>query len=638
MSKFAIRVVLFAAVFLLGLGRGFADIPPGPPPRPRPRPQPIAPSQPAKYQVVAFWRLSNLSQSLATIGTYVPFPVPAQEGLKSLLGDFYGVVNQTAPVDVVLALDAATVPNLDAPPPVAVAFSVSSVAETRRIAKARGVLNGATTDRASISLPFAGESVPCALFGATGPGKIVCSTNDQYVSGLAPLLLQANVPGAQGKDLYGEVMVSTFESIFSAQWKQILDTGALTLPKKLSMGDPQFDRAMTDVIQAVIREMSAVSKDLSILAVDVSLKADQIQFSLGYKMVGTQSAWARSDAESAATKPSGPPAAFLALPKQVTSASFARSDPKWGRQLVAMVLPVLDAFLAKDGLPEADRQAIKDLLQKTSLKDGLSFDVMGVLQNPATAKPAKAPPNGLFSHDHFLSSSERLDGEKNATPAHIRKFCETWNRPGLQGYLRKKWKTLGVKIPLPVFRLENVAKPLGPQAAAMFFSLDLSWLKNNDKGKSALPSSLALYVVSTETGGRVWTATGANKAVLVSRLQTIGTLPQSETLASRADLGSIREPVWEAAGFMTLAGLVSSLDAALKEAEKKPGSPTANLPDLTNLLAVVPHHGEVPITSGTRAGSIGPRGLTKVASITIPKLVVEDMIALVMNLAANAKK
>lgn len=409
MSKFAIRVVLFAAVFLLGLGRGFADIPPGPPPRPRPRPQPIAPSQPAKYQVVAFWRLSNLSQSLATIGTYVPFPVPAQEGLKSLLGDFYGVVNQTAPVDVVLALDAATVPNLDAPPPVAVAFSVSSVAETRRIAKARGVLNGATTDRASISVPFGGESVPCALFGATGPGKIVCSTNDQYVSGLAPLLLQANVPGAQGKDLYGEVMVSTFESIFSAQWKQILDTGALTLPKKLSMGDPQFDRAMTDVIQAVIREMSAVSKDLSILAVDVSLKADQIQFSLGYKMVGTQSAWARSDAESAATKPSGPPAAFLALPKQVTSASFARSDPKWGRQLVAMVLPVLDAFLAKDGLPEADRQAIKDLLQKTSLKDGLSFDVMGVLQNPATAKPAKAPPNGLFSHDHFLSS-ERTPG------------------------------------------------------------------------------------------------------------------------------------------------------------------------------------------------------------------------------------
>lgn len=97
------------ALALLGLlavsaSPAVADVPPGPPP-----PQNVTPAPPrasaARPQIVATVRLPNLGQSVKTLGSYVPFPLPVQDGLQQLVGDFAKVINLAAPLDVVLALE-----------------------------------------------------------------------------------------------------------------------------------------------------------------------------------------------------------------------------------------------------------------------------------------------------------------------------------------------------------------------------------------------------------------------------------------------------------------------------------------------------------------------------------------------------
>ena len=77
------------------------------------------------------------------------------------------------------------------------------------------------------------------------------------------------------------------------------------------------------------------------------------------------------------------------------------------------------------------------------------------------------------------------------------------------------------------------------------------------------------------------------------------------------------------------------LDAILRATERSPLAKTGTQPERSgaSLLSIIPHHGEIPLTYGSRGGSIGPLGLTKVMTATIPRLVIEDLIALAMNLA-----
>ncbi len=630
------RNTRFFALALAGLGlaqspNAVADV--------APPPQPVSKLASARPTIFATVRLSNVAQSLKTLSGYVPFPLPLADTMQQTMGDFAKVIQLGAPVDVVFALESDTARR--GAPPWAVSFQVSSAEETRRIAKAHGLLGENRGNQTVIGIPL-GKSVsmPCLLSGNTGPGKVVCADNDHDRDLLQPSLQSLNVPAAQGKDLYAELSVAGVLSVYSTQWQQVLDAGTMMLPQRLSIGNPQFDRAATDAIKGLVGEVSLLSKDLSLLALDLAIRPEQVQLSLGYKMTGMQSAWAKTDADSAARKMSGPPPVFFTLPKDVVSASYHTTDPKLGFQVLAALLPLLDAFLQHDGLPEPDRVAVRDLFQKVPKWDGVMTTVLG---EGSVDKPQSGndPLTAMLGSHYYLSTSERSDGKPDESAAFIRGLTQVWNRPGIAAYLRKKWKTAGIKTPMPVLRAENVTKQLGPQATGMFLSLDLSGLSSQfDKsGKGQKHGPFSLYFVVAPIGGRTWNAFGGDKNLLIQKLQKQASLPAAETLAQRSGIAPLQEPSSQGGGFTTLAGWVGTIDSVLRAADKRGVMGKTAEPERSgaSLLSVIPHHGEVPLTYTTRAGQIGPQGLTRVMSLTVPQLVIEDLIALTMNLAQKGK-
>ncbi len=630
------------AVLLLSSAPAVADIPPqsdSPNDRPKAKsgPPPSTQAPLGKAQIVANVRVSNFSQSAKMLGGYVPFPLPVQESVQQLIGDFAKVVNQAAPIDLALGLEADAAQGMRSAPPWAVAFSVTSAEETRKIAKAQGLLGENRNGQTQLRFPLGkSDGMFCLLTGQVGPGKLACGMSERDRDLLAPQLATWNVPGGQGKDLYAEVSVAALMNIYATQWKQVLDAGAMMLPQRLSLGDPKFDRAATDAVQALLAQVALTGQDLSMLALDLTLRPEQVQLAFGYKMTGSQSAWAKADAEAAARKASPPPAAFTALPKEVVSASYYVTDPKWSKQVVDLMVPLLDGFLAHDGLADAERQAIKDLFLKLPKWDGVMTTVLGegVGDKPA---PAGDPLSTMLGNHYYLSTSDRAGSAADESPAFLRALAATWNRPGLQAYLKKKWKAGNIKTPIPVLRAENVAKLLGPDAAGLYLSMDLSGVSRElDKAsKGGKRGPFQIYMISAPIGGRVWSGVGSDKALVIQKLQKMAKLPAAETLASRNGLGAVQQPGWQSAGFTTLAGWIGLFDTVMRAAEKTPLGKPANAPSATSLLSVIPHHGEVPITYGTQGGSIGPQGLTKVMTASIPRLVIEDLIAIAMNLGAK---
>lgn len=629
-------------VLLLSSATAVADIPPqhdAPNDRPKAKsaPSPSTQAPLGKAQIVANVRLSNFSQSAKTLSGYVPFPLPVQESVQQFIGDFAKVVNQAAPIDFALGLEADAAQGMRSAPPWAVAFSVTSAEETRKIAKGQGLLGENRNGQTQLRFPLGkSDGMYCLLSGQAGPGKLACGMSERDRDLLAPQLANWNVPGGQGKDLYAELSVSALMGIYAAQWKQVLDAGAMMLPNRLALGDPQFDRAATDAVQALLGQVALTGQDLSMLALDMTLRPDQVQLSVGYKMTGSQSAWAKADAEAAVRKATAPPVAFTALPKDVVSASYYVTDPKWSKQVVDLMLPLLDGFLAHDGLPDPDRQAIKDLFVKIPKWDGVMTTVLGegVGDKPA---PAADPLSNMLGNHYYLSTSERTGGTPDDSPAFLRALAATWNRPGIQAYLKKKWKAGAIKTPLPVIRAENVAKPLGADAAGLYVSMDLSGFgRELDKAaKGGKRGPFQMYVISAPVGGRVWSGVGSDKALVIQKLQRMASLRANETLVSRTGLGAVQQPGWQSAGFTTLAGWIGLFDTVMKAAEKTPLGKNTATPSAASLLSVIPHHGEVPITYGTQGGSIGPQGLTKVMTASIPRLVIEDLIAIAMNLGAK---
>ena len=160
------------------------------------------------------------------------------------------MVNLGAPLDFVLAVQSE--PATRGAPPWAMAFQVNSVEETRRLAKAQGLLGENRGGQTQMQLPFGkGDRLLCLLSGNSGVGRMTCAMSERDRDLLTAQLSKLSVPGAQGKDLYAELSVSSLLSVYATQWQQLLDAGMLMLPQRLSLGDPQFDRAATDVIKAL---------------------------------------------------------------------------------------------------------------------------------------------------------------------------------------------------------------------------------------------------------------------------------------------------------------------------------------------------------------------------------------------------
>lgn len=611
-----------------------------------------SPSPPASaaaaLAIVASLHLQHADATLAALRGYLPFPINAQDALKDLVGDFNKLVALSAPMDVVIALDPAAGENLERPL-WGFAVGVTAAEDARLLAQSRGYLTDgkAGTYRLSVPVTSNGRGLFCYLTTlAGGKGRLSCSGRDRDRDLLGPYLGRLTPSAAaQAADIHGELLIDTLARTYAGPWQRMLQVGGLALPQRLALGQPKFDRAVTDATQALIGELLAVSHDLQTVALDISLQQSGAQLQLGYRMGGRESAWAQADAETAARPASGPPPAFWTLPSEVTAASYRTADAKWGLRLLQLAWPIVDGYFEHDGLAAADRQALGDLLLKIPKFEGPMTTVLAEL--PA-AGPAASKGEEVAA---FLGGTSYLvtaDGQSDQSLPWLRALLSAYNRPGVQAYLKKKWRAAGVTDPLPTLRGDVVSKQLGQNAVALAFTANLAGIGKaaGTKLGSAGPGAAAtarrgpttVYIISAAIDNRVFTVLGTDRAALLRRLTELPKLPPEKTLAQRPGLDTLRRPGWQSGGFGTIAGFSTLLNLALASASRaEAGRPSApGTLDAAALLAAIPHHGEVPHTYGGRPAAPGPQnplGLTYLYAVQIPRLVLEDAVALVMNIA-----
>jgi hypothetical protein len=606
-----------------------------------------------KPVIVASVHARNLGTTLGVLKDYVPVPWKPESLLKEVFGEFAEQVALSAPVDVLVALDlpsGSRTSDTPAAPLWGFAASVRSLDEAQRFAQSHNYVVDTRPGFARLRIPNGSHALFCLLSASAGPskGRLSCALSERERDVVGPALSQLP-PTNPGSDLHAELLLDALVGAYGEPWQRLLQLAALALPQKLRLGQDAFDRALTDLTQALVEQLRGVSQDLQSIAIDLSVGQTGIDARLAYRLVGTHSFLGQAAAEDASAAPYGTaPAAFFQLPADSPSASFSIGDAKYQKKFAELFVPLFDGYLAYSGMAPADRQAVIDVV-KTLLDSARSAPSKTVV---ATLRGEQAPAASSFAWDPlaWIGGSSYLgatEGSVDWVIPWVKSLVAAYNRPGVQVFLRTLWKKLDPTEPLPTLKSEAPPKGLGAGAYAVVLSGNLAALVHN-AGKllpqgagqgSAKARPLLVHFVCVPAAGRLWTAAGTDKAALQSRLATQVNGQVAKTLEQRPGLEALRQPGITAGGFTSLVALSSYLDAALvglRQRKSDKSAPTSE-PALRSaqLFNMVPHHGEVPVTyfSRRQRPSAGVSGSEVI--FRVPRLVIEDIVSLVMQLSTE---
>lgn len=624
-----VRSFAAACACLVSLGGGFvssvAAAPAGP----------VQVAAPEKPKIVATLHAKNLEVTLGLVRDYLPVPVKPEVALFEMFGELSGQVLLSAPAALVVGVDAAAQTG-DEPSPPLVAFSIGvrSLDEVQKRAQGRGMITGGKPGASLLQIQGPGRSLFCLLTPGSiaGSGRLSCARKEHERDVLGPYLARLPAP-TQTSDLHGELSVDTLVAAYEGPWQRLLQVVSLVAPQKLKLGNPAFDRALTDVLQALVNQLQAMSRDVQSIAVDLTLQKTGIELRLAHRLVGQTSWWAQSESDGG---PGGAPPIFFSLPEGSMAASFQQSDPKWAKQVLDLIVPLLDGYLSHDGMAAADRQAISDVVNKAlTLSGGKPLQmVMATGKGPdqATAADGGLDPMAILSGNYYLVATE---GASDQTVPWLKSIVAMYNRPGVQTYLRTRWKKLDPTGAPPTLKADPLPKGLPAGGYGLVLSGSFSALSRvasaNRPASKGRP--LTLHLLTVPGSGRLWSALGGDKAALGQRLVEAMGQP-AKTVAQKNGIEALREPGLRGGGFTSLVAMSSYLDALILATSRKNAGPGApQRVSAGQLFTLSPHHGEVPMIYMTRRGPSESSGRTSEFIVRVPRMVIEDIAALAMQLA-----
>ncbi|HNN94095.1 MAG TPA: hypothetical protein PKI03_17580 [Pseudomonadota bacterium] len=608
-----------------------------------------AEAQPARAALPTVLRVHarSVETTVSALRNYLPVPLKPEAALDSLLGPAGVLVQLTAPVDLVVALDTQSLDS-PAPPLWVVVMSVRSLDEARKQAGRNGLVLDTQGAWSRFQSKSRSDTWHCLLGpGPSGSARLACSLAERSRDELAESSI-AKPALTTTSDLRAELYVDTLVQTYDGLWQRALQLAGMLVPQKLQLGQPVFDRALTDATQTLVGQLAMMSRELRRVSLDVRLDNSGAQLQLGYELTGQTSWWGQSDAQAADGLPPTPPALFWSLSKDSGSASFAVGDPRPARQILSLLTPLLDGFLTHDGLPAADRQAILGLLTGLSLPDGWLTSVFAeVSASPSAAvrgdRPGQERPLGGAT---YLLASE---GQKGLTLDWLKSIVGVYKRPGVQSYLRTKWKTVAKSEPLPALRMQPAAKSLG--AGAMQFTLSLTLPAALEKAAAgrvgaAAPAGRAaatpwvLHLIGVPQGERTWMAVGSDPSALTTALTTQLSIAADATLAKRPGLTELQAPGLRSGGYTSLQSIARYLESGLAMSRMRlPAGQgdKSGLADFRQIFNMIPHHGETSLVYTSRVRRVGEAGkggpLLGEIALQAPRTVIEDLVALVMHLA-----
>lgn len=589
---------------------------------------------PEPADLVALVRWNNPEASANAVQGWTGLPLSLRE-LTDKLPPWLGAMAATnAPADFVLTLSpgsATSEPSFEG----AVAIGLNAgFEEARRSALAHGEqLHQLQPGVHRLDREIA--DLNCALAASVGPTptRLVCAENTRDIDHLAPYLTRTlSKQSPPNADLSIELRLVPFEKRYATTIQQGLRMGASVLPAQLHIGQPSFDRALTDAIYALADEAQALTTDLDALSLGLTLQPEAAKASLAVKFRGSKS-WTVGMLEEAGTRAAAAPPMFWRLPAESTAASFGRgARPERSAAIRRTLSNLLDGWLTHEGVKPADRQAFVELLSDRYATDAATVAASGPYDAKARAAILgnEKSPRALAAKQTIVGSGWQLigiDEPADKWTGALRKLVAAYQSPAVQKQVRRGFDALDIEAPAPQVKLTNASKEL-PQGS---LELALTFFPDASSGKKT-GASVQLFAILMPDAGRTWLAVGGDRASLVERLRVVqASAPESATLASRKGLEKLKSGSFTSAGFVTVSGMMHSMQGSAAEVLAKAGIGDI---DLNRVMTGIPHGGLTPIVF---EGSVQREGASSVWSteMVAPKGAIEDVVAAVMHVAVG---
>lgn len=590
---------------------------------------------PEPTDLVLVVRWANPEASAKTVSSYTGLPLSLSELTDKLPAWLSPLAAQDASVDFVLTL-AEGKPTTEPSFHGAVAFGLrASVEEARRAAIAAGEPLeelGPGVYRLQNEL----TDLRCDLAAAAGPApsRIVCGEDADDVSLLAPYLTRtlARQP-APANDLSAELRFVPFENRYGSTIQQAIRMGASVLPAQFHIGQPRFDRALTDAAHGLADEALALTHDLNTLFMGIDLEEQAAKSATSLNFRGAQS-WTVNTLDDAGKRAAAAPALFWNLPVDATTASFGRGASSARFSGIRRTLSnLLDGWLTHEGVKPADRQALVELFSDEYATDAPTVSASGPYdpETRANIVGSEKSPKTAEIREALANAGWQIVGLETPAPkwaGALRKLVTAYNGPGVKKQIERGLRAIDVTMPAPEVKLSPVSKELPEGSLEVVITLHPDADTTKAKASKAAPS-VRVHGFLMPDAGRTWLAVGADRASLIARLRAVQVnAPASETLAVRSGLDAFRSGAYSSAGFLTAASLLQSFETKAGEAFGLSGL------DSNRILRATRHGGATPILF---EGEVHREGSATRAAMKLdaPREAIEDIVAAVMQVAAG---
>ena len=402
--------------------------------------------------------------------------------------------------------------------------------------------------------------------GAAAPSRaaitrLICAESEKTLDELAPWLARTAPRSTYPADAHVEVRMSPIRAIVT-QMRRLLPMLAGSALGIRHTGVPEVD----DSFRALIDDLADFSSDADTIAVDAMFGEPQGTVTITSQFRSSTSLLARL-AVSHPERAAAPPAAFWKLPGDSDVAFFHGAiDPADFEHLRDHVADVVGAALAKNGLNDADRKAVRDVASHTlesrraplrvrqgdrsgRRREGNPGDQGrqgGGLRGARRSRARGGGEDGGLARDGARRAGGEGRGDRKGVGCGV---GATWD--GQVGALEGDGHAAAPMrmAPLPkgiagkgAAHLELVVYPERPASA----DADADEKKKAKKPPAGKP--LILHAIVVPDGTASWLVLAADEALAVSKAnEVLG----SGSLASRPGLASIKDGRVNAGGFVT---------------------------------------------------------------------------------------
>jgi hypothetical protein len=643
MGTFAVRV---AGVGLLALLSGCApQSPPKGAPRPTPKathpleivtsPEPDLSKVEAPVGVFAVVRVVHPSTLAEGVGNWVGFPISLGM-LDALEPGMSTMVAADAPVEVVAALGRVRSEVMEAPMAV-VSVGIAQPDAARKLFESR---TGQTMLPKGLGIWQSPEdaSPHCAFAPAVGAAstRFVCGTAEEALATLLPYAVRGLPLEDLGKaDIHAELRLADLAD----RYRGLMRTGkSVLIPelmKELNLQASPLQRPLASLLHALGDEVIATLGDTDRVMLDATLDTTtaRVRLDMVARLRGVES-WVGSSVAELAGQAIPPPPAFLSLPADSATATYAipLKAARWERPS-RLVGELLEVWLTQAGVDPNLRQQSTKAVAGLFLMSAPSVSASGpvVLDRAAREKKDASPIAERVAWQLYGFDSP-------GTPLRdtLVALSRLTNDPGFRKSLARdlgaqrapnRWnpaEEAAANALIP--RVRSVTIPGLPKGAESF-ALEVNRAVADEllsgipryRSRAARPTTVELCIVVVSDGSRSWLVVTGDRSTAVERTRRILVPGSAATLATRGDLATLRAEPAASAGYtslMALRGLLVGL--AVKE-----GKP---LSTIDSLFETVPNRATTPMIERTTV--TGGKSAPVVEShLVIPRQVVDDITA-----------